>query len=194
MSTESGSYVERDVYPGAILEETSLRVSQELSLDDLIYFLVLKGGAVGIGEEELYSFVVALDQAAVDWDLTKRLHQYFTREMRVYVNEVQEGADDGNDAGLDEFLEKSEALKKATSTVEEPEESGTLVNLDDEATYEAIRIALHAWVGSTTRNHGNGQEYPVDHHALASRVIESLRETVEDVHQPALFDDSELAY
>lgn len=193
MSTESGSYVERDVYPGAILEETSLRVSQELSLDDLIYFLVFEGGAVGIGEDELYSFVVALDQAAVDWNLTKRLHQYFTREMRVYVNEVQEGADEGNDAGLDEFLEKSEALKKAVS--EEPVDApGTKVDLDDEATYEAIITVLHAWVGTTTRNHGNDREYPVNHHALASRVIESLRESVEDVHQPALFDDSELAY
>lgn len=165
----------RDLYPEVTLEGTSVTIPQEVSLDDLVYYFTR--GDQSLSQNAMYSLVVGLDLAACDWELTKRLHSYFSREMEVYVNEVCEDEQDAENVTV---AERPEAVP------------GPTVNLNDEATYEAIRETLNGWVGETTRNAGNGKEYPVDHHQLTYLVIEALQDSVADYHQPALFDSSEL--
>lgn len=79
----------RDLYPEVTLEGTSVTIPQEVSLDDLVYYFTR--GDQSLSQEAVYSLVVGLDLAACDWDLTKRLHAYFSREMKVYVEEVLPG-------------------------------------------------------------------------------------------------------
>lgn len=67
------------------LREASISIGTEVRLDDLLDHLHY------VDNDDLFEFIVRLDERVADWDFTKRLAAHFKAEEEKYEDEAGMG-------------------------------------------------------------------------------------------------------